>query len=247
MHNQQTMTTLLGCTTNQNPSLHAQQTDQEHAASFGLHIVLGAVLHLHVSPKHFANGNSEATETTALLDAQTVRTLVQQIGQEHAASFGFQVMPGAVLHFNISPKHLHKSEMATHRQQTMTTLLGCATNQNPSMHAQQTDQEHAVPFGLHVVLGAVLRHEHGEEDEGLLQDVADCGLPPTRGPHQHHAVAHRHLAVQLPHFVDLGWPVLQAQVTNRHGDGFLEDTPGYTDCCRVRYRERQVGSFLDGA
>ena len=90
------MTTLPGCTTNQNPSLHAQQTDQEHAASFGFQVMLGAVLHFNVSPKHFTNGNSQATDTTTLPDAQTIRTLVQQTGQEHAVPFGFQVMLGAV-------------------------------------------------------------------------------------------------------------------------------------------------------
>ena len=55
------MTTLLGCTTNQNPSTHARQTDQEHAVPFGLRVVLGAVLHLNVSPKHFTNCNSHFT------------------------------------------------------------------------------------------------------------------------------------------------------------------------------------------
>ena len=45
-----------------------------------------------------------------------IGTLVQRTDQEHAVPFGLHVVLGAVLRFNISPKHLHKSEMATHGQ-----------------------------------------------------------------------------------------------------------------------------------
>ena len=41
--------------------MHAQQTDQEHAVSFGFRVVLGTILLLSVSPKHFTNCNSHFT------------------------------------------------------------------------------------------------------------------------------------------------------------------------------------------